>query len=229
MIYFITGTDTGVGKTTVAAALAQRCRKEGSLVRYFKPVQTGLRRDEPGDADFVAAAAGIEVEEGQRFPAALAPVVAAEEAGKTVDYPRHLETARRLARGCDMLLVEGAGGLLVPLTRASDVEPALSMADLARDLGTGTETQVVIVTRPTLGTLNHTTLTLEAVWARDLRVAGLVVCGWPQEVGVVLHTNLRELAEMAPILGVVGVCDGLDTAVPEPLELPFLAVPPANG
>ena len=229
MIYFITGTDTGVGKTTVAAALAQRCRREGSQVRYFKPVQTGLMPGEPGDADFVAAAAGIEVEEGQRFPAALAPVVAAEEAGKTVDYPRHLETARRLASGCDMLLVEGAGGLLVPLTRASDTEPGLSMADLARDLGEGTETQVVIVTRPTLGTLNHTALTLEAVRTRNLRVAGLVICGWPKEVGVVLHTNLRELSEMAPILGIVGVCDGLDTAVPGPVELPFLAVPAAAG
>ncbi len=225
MIYFITGTDTGVGKTTAAAALAQRCRREGSLVRYFKPVQTGVRPGEPGDADFVAAAAGIEVEEGQRFPAALAPVVAAEEAGRRVDYELLLETAKRLASGCDMLLVEGAGGLLVPLTRPEQGEPGRSMADLAQDLGEETETQVVIATRPTLGTLNHTALTLEAVRNRNLRVAGLVICPWPKEVGVVVYTNLRELSRMAPILGMIGVCDGLDTGVPEPVELPFLAMP----
>lgn len=229
MIYFITATDTGVGKTTVAAALAQRCKREGTQVRYFKPVQTGLRPGEPGDADFVAAAAGIEVEEGQRFPAALAPVVAAEEAGSSVDYDRHLETAKRLAAGCDMLLVEGAGGLLVPLNRPSETDSGRTMADLAWDLGRDSETQVVIVTRPTLGTLNHTALTLEAVWSRDLRVAGLVICGWPKEVDMVVRTNLRELGEMAPILGMVGVCDGLDTAIPGPVELPFLIVPPTDG
>jgi dethiobiotin synthetase len=130
-----------------------------------------------------------------------------------------------------MLLVEGAGGLLVPLHRGTTTETGRTMADLAWDLGEEVETQVVIVTRPTLGTLNHTALTLEATWSRDLRVAGLVVCGWPQEgdVDLVARTNLRELAEMAPILGMVGVCDGLDTARPGPVELPFLAVPADGG
>jgi dethiobiotin synthetase len=85
---------------------------------------------------------------------------------------------------------------------------------------------VVVVTRPGLGTLNHTALTLEAAWKRDLRVMGLVICGWPREPGLVHRTNLQRLGEMAPILGLVGVCDSLDTAIPRPVELPMLSPPP---
>ena len=218
MIQFVTGTDTGVGKTTAAAALAQRYRKEGKQVRYFKPVQTGLGPGEPGDADFVAAVAGIEVEEGQRFQAPLAPAVAAAQASQRGEYGQLLETASRLAQDTDVLQVEGAGGLLVPLT------PEQTVADLARDL----RSMLVVATRPGLGSLNHTALTLEAARSRQLQIQGLVICGWPRDPGVLYRTNLELRGDMAPLLGLVGVCDGLDTAVPRSWELPFLGVAQAR-
>ena len=216
MIRFITGTDTGVGKTAVAAAMAQRLRKEGKRVAYYKPVQTGVRPGEPGDAQFVAAATGIEVHEGQRFAPALAPSVAAEEAGQEVRYEGLLKTGRKLAGATDVLLVEGAGGLLVPLTIKH------TMADLALDLGLAVETELVIVVRPGLGTLNHTALTLEVARGRELSVAGVVVARWPADPGVLELRNLELLSEMAPILGLLGEVPGLDTAAPGPVDLPFL-------
>jgi dethiobiotin synthetase len=215
MIRFVTGTDTGVGKTVAAAALARAEREAGRRVAYCKPVQTGLAPGEPGDADFVAAAAGVPVTEGLRLEEALAPAVAVERAGIKVDVDALVSWCRNQAGAVDVLLVEGAGGLLVPLS--GDV----TMADLAERLGA----DVVIATWPGLGTLNHTALTLEAARARGLPVAGLVVCGWPAEPGVTESTNLERLAAMAPILGLVPFVAGLDTARPDGAVAPVL-VPP---
>lgn len=193
MIRFVTGTDTGVGKTIAAAALARAELEAGKSVAYCKPVQTGVERDEPGDADVVRELASIEATECLRFPAPLAPAVAAELAGTTIDVFQLATDIRNLAAPLDTLLVEGAGGLLVPLNDDTN------MADLARLLGA----DLVIVTRPSLGTLNHTALTLEAAAARGLQVAGLVVSMWPDDPGVTERTNLSRLATMAPLLGVV--------------------------
>jgi len=201
VIRFVTGTDTGVGKTAASAALALAEQAAGRNVAYFKPVQTGLVPGEPGDSAFVAAA-GIAASEGVRLAEPLAPAVAAERAGTAIDADALVARATALAAGVDVLLVEGAGGLLVPLAGE------LTMADLAARLGA----EVVIVTRPALGTLNHTALTLEAARSRRLPVAGLVVCGWPSEPGVVERTNLERLAAMAPVLGIVPYVDGLDTS-----------------
>lgn len=202
MIRFVTGTDTGVGKTVVAAALARAEREAGRGVAYCKPVQTGLAPGEPGDADYVAAAAGVPVTEALRLEEALAPAVAAGRAGIRIDVDALVGWCRHQGDSVDLLLVEGAGGLLVPLW--GDV----TMADLAARLGA----DLVIATRPGLGTLNHTALTLEAARSRGLPVAGLVVCGWPAEPGVTEATNLERLAAMAPILGLIPFVAGLDTA-----------------
>jgi dethiobiotin synthase len=212
MITFVTGTDTGVGKTVAAAALARAEQEAGRVVAYCKPVQTGLGPGEPGDADFVAAAAGVPVSEGLRLAEALAPAVAADRAGIKIDVDALVSWCRNQADGVDVLLVEGAGGLLVPLSGD------LTMVDLAARLGA----DVVIATRPGLGTLNHTALTVEAARARGLPVAGLVVCGWPGEPGVVESTNLERLAAMAPVLGVIPFVAGLDTARPEEGVAPVL-------
>jgi dethiobiotin synthetase len=215
VIRFVTGTDTGVGKTAASIALALAERDAGRRVAYFKPVQTGLRPGEPGDADFVAAA-GVAASEGVRLAEPLAPAVAAERAGVTIDVDQLVAHSQALATraGVDLLLVEGAGGLLVP------VGGELTMADLAARLGA----DVVVVTRPALGTLNHTALTLEAARARGLPVAGLLVCDWPAEPGVVERTNLERLSAMAPVLGLLPDYPGLDTADPAtaPAELAFL-------
>jgi dethiobiotin synthase len=200
MIRFVTGTDTGVGKTVVSAWLAARARLAGQTVRYVKPLQTGVGPGAPGgDAAFVAAAAGIEVHELERFSEPLAPAIAAERAGARIDFDALVERTRALADGCDLLLVEGAGGLLVPI----DAEH--TMADLARAL----EASVVLVARPGLGTLNHTALTLEAARARGLSVALLVLSGWPPQPSVTETTNLARLRAHGIAIELVPAVKGL--------------------
>jgi dethiobiotin synthetase len=217
VIRFVSGTDTGVGKTLAAAALCLAERQAGKTVLYAKPVQTGLHQGEPGDATFVAAAAGVPVIECLRFPDPLAPAVAAERVGATIDVDGLLADLAKAGDGFDRVVVEGAGGLLVPLT------DEVTMADLADRLGAG----IVVVTRPGLGTLNHTALTLEAARARGLPVDGLVISGWPDEPGVTEQTNLERLEAMAPVLGILPAYPDLDTADPTtaPPELAFLSRP----
>ena len=204
MIRFVTGTDTGVGKTLAAAALCRADRKAGRTVLYAKPVQTGLERAEAGDAAFVAAAAKVPVIECLRFPEPLAPAVAAERAGAAIDVNALLTDLAKAADGFDRVVVEGAGGLLVPLW--DDV----TMADLAAALGAG----LIVVTRPTLGTLNHTALTVDAAETRGLPVDGLIISDWPADPGVTEQTNLERLSAMAPVLGLLPSYPHLDTADP---------------
>lgn len=202
MILFVTGTDTGVGKTVVSSVLARREARRGRSVRYLKPVQTGLEPGAFGDADFVARVAGVEVCEVRRFALPLAPAVAARLAGERLVPEELLATAKALSEGVDLLIVEGAGGLLVPLC------DSYSMADYAKDL----DAELVIATRPSLGTLNHSLLTLEAARQRVLRIAGLVVVDWPGEPGLTERSNLEELQRMAPVLGLLKSLPWLDTA-----------------
>lgn len=199
MIRFVTGTDTGVGKTIAAAVLGHLAQTDGARVRYVKPVQTGVGPDAPGDADFVRAAAQVEAEELLRFSEPLAPAVATERAGATIDFDGLTADVLRRAGACDLLLVEGAGGLLAPLAGNR------MMADLVVAL----RAELVVVTRPGLGTLNHTALTLEAADRREIGVAGLVVCGWPARPGIAERTNLERLATMAPLLAIVRRLRGL--------------------
>ena len=217
VIRFVTGTDTGVGKTVAAAALCRAERLRGRTVLYCKPVQTGLEPAEAGDAAFVAAVAKVPVVECLRFPAPLAPAVAAELVGAAIDVDAVVADVTKASDGFDRLVVEGAGGLLVPLCHD------LTMADLAGGLGAG----LVVVTRPTLGTLNHTALTLEAADAHGLPVDGLVISGWPAHPGITEETNLERLSAMAPILGLLPAYPALDTADPAtaPSELAFLTTP----
>lgn len=202
MIQFVTGTDTGVGKTVASAALVVWHQDRGLRVAYHKPVQTGVGSGEPGDAAFVAAATGVRSTEGLRFAEALAPAVAAERAGTVITLEALVRLVEAEAALAEVVLVEGAGGLLAPL--AGD----LTMADLASRLGA----EVVVVARPGLGTLNHTALTLEAAVARRLRVTGTVVSGWPAEPGVLECSNLLRLSRLGRLLGVIPLVPGLDTA-----------------
>ena len=221
LMWFVTGTDTGVGKTLASAALCRREREAGRSVLYAKPLQTGLAPAEAGDAAFVAAAADVPVLECLRFPEPLAPAVAAERVGAVIDVEALLADLARAAAGYDRVVVEGAGGLLVP------VWAEITMADLAQRLGA----RLVVVTRPGLGTLNHTALTLEAARARSLPVEGLVISGWPADPGVTERTNLERLAAMAPVLGLLPAYPGLDTAEPgtAPPSLALVPLPEGSG
>jgi dethiobiotin synthetase len=160
--FFITGTDTNVGKTVVTAALARALRARDEKVTVFKPVQTGALVD---DAAGDAALLGAECVYG--FAAPLAPIVAGKLEGKTVEMEQILRRLDRLASSSGTLLVEGVGGFLVPLA------DNLTVADLARSIGL----PLVIVARSTLGTMNHTLLTIEAARSRDLTIAGVVLNG----------------------------------------------------
>ena len=198
---FITGTDTGCGKTCVGAALARGARERGLRVRILKPVETGCSGDpgelRPEDALTLARAAGDERSLDRICPYRLrlpaAPELAARSSGIRIELPRIRAAYRDSANGADLVLVEGAGGLLVPLA------PGLDMADLARELGT----PLVIVARARLGTLNHTRLTLEAARTRDLPVAGVVISHTSPELSGAERANLDLLLEglAAPLLG----------------------------
>jgi len=202
VIRFITGTDTGVGKTVVSGELARRALADGLSVRYVKPVQTGLAPGEAGgDADFVGAAAGIEAIELERFAEPLAPAVAAELAGRSIDLADLARRVIECTKNVDLLLVEGAGGLLVPLTNDA------TMADFAKAIGS----ELVVVVRPGLGTLNHTALTLEAAAARGLDVAVVVVSGYPSDPGTTERTNLERLRALGPPVEIVGFLAGAST------------------
>jgi dethiobiotin synthetase len=185
----VTGTDTGVGKTVVTAAVAAAAGSAGLRVAVAKPAQTGTADGRPSDVEEVfrlsvpATAATL-----VSYPDPLAPLVAARVAGVP---PLELDTALEAVRGLvgdhDLVLVEGAGGLLVPMgVRASG--EAWTVADLAVSL----HAEAVVVARAGLGTLNHTALTLEALRRRSVP-ASVVIGAWPAEPGRVHWSNLREL------------------------------------
>ena len=165
---FVTGTDTGVGKTVVSAALLRRYGEEAPL-RYWKPIQTGVPPDDDtAEVRRLAAGAGGEVVDGGiRLPDPVSPHLAAARAGETIDLEPLV--ARAAGEPDARWIVEGAGGLLVPINRFA------LMADLIGRLGLAT----LVVARSTLGTINHTLLTLEALRARSLAVAGVVMVGDP--------------------------------------------------
>jgi dethiobiotin synthetase len=166
---FVTATDTGVGKTEVACGLVRGHRARGLDVGAMKPAQSGLEPGAPSDADRLRAAAGgedpPELVCPYRFGPPLAPAVAARLSGETISLSRILDAARALASRHAALVVEGAGGLLTPLTDRD------TFADLAVALGL----PVLVVARAGLGTVNHTALTCEALRARRLTVHGVVI------------------------------------------------------
>ncbi|MEQ9617968.1 MAG: dethiobiotin synthase [Deltaproteobacteria bacterium] len=195
---FITGTDTGVGKTVITAALAWTLKRAGRDVAALKPVQTGTEQSGPTDIDFVqnvlGTKYGIDDVCPYRFPKPLAPLVASEIAGEKIDTRKIRKACDRLESVHDIVLVEGAGGLLVPI-----LEDYL-MSDLASDL----DLPLLIVVRPGLGTLNHTLLTVESARARGLEVLGIVINNFPQDPGIAERTNPGLITAMSgvPLLGV---------------------------
>ncbi len=192
----ITGTDTGVGKTVVSAAIAALARSRGHKVAVLTPAQTGVRADEVGDVDIVSGLAGdVTTRELRRYPEPLAPDTAARRSAITPVTPQEVaEAAGALARTHDLVLVEGAGGLLVRLDAGGG-----SLADAAWSLGA----LVVVVARPGLGTLNHTALTAEVATRRGLNVAGVIIGSWPDHPGLAEVCNVADLpvAAGAPLLG----------------------------
>jgi dethiobiotin synthetase len=194
-IIIVSGTGTGVGKTIVTAALAALAAADGQRVAVVKPAQTGIDTGEETDLETVRRLSGVtDLHELARFPDPLSPEAAARTAGLS---PLDLAAAARhigdLAASRELVLVEGAGGLLVRYDPAGG-----TIADLAGLL----DAPVLVVTTAGLGTLNHTALTLEALATRGLRCAGVVIGSWPARPELAERSNLVDLPHLAA--GVVG-------------------------
>lgn len=195
-VLVITGTGTEVGKTVTTAAVAAAALAAGRTVAVLKAAQTGVRPDEPGDADEVARLAGaVTKAELARYPEPLAPATAARRAALQPVRPDEVaEAAAKLAAGHDLVLVEGAGGLLVRFD-----EEGGTLADAARLL----RAPVLVVVSAGLGTLNTTELTARELGRRGLELAGVVIGSWPDSPDLASRCNLADLPEVsgAPLLG----------------------------
>jgi dethiobiotin synthetase len=196
---FVTGTGTGVGKTVLSAALLAAIAAAGEPVRAHKPVITGL--DEPSgewppDHELLGRAAGMAPEEVAplRYGPAVSPHLAAELAGVRIDPAKLLAAARaagqeRTPGQGRTLIVEGVGGLLVPLTAGYTV----------RDLAAELRLPLLIAASPGLGTINHTLLTLHAARAAGLEVCAVVLTPWPEQPSVMEESNRATIARLGDV------------------------------
>ncbi len=209
-VLVVTGTDTEVGKTIVVAALAALARDRGASVAVVKPAQTGVAPGEAGDLAVVGALAEVAAEssyEFARYPDPLSPAAAARLAGLgPLDINDAANRIRALADDYRLVIVEGAGGLLVRYD-----EDGATLADLAHLL----DAPLLVVARAGLGTLNATALTLEALAHRGLQLSGLVIGAWPHDPDLAARSNIRDLETLAarPLAGAIADAAGsLDAA-----------------
>jgi dethiobiotin synthetase len=226
MSYFITGTDTGVGKTMVSCALLHAFAVQGKRVAGFKPVAAGCDADgHNDDAKALRAASGMPLTCGQVnpycFPHAIAPHIAARHSGVRIELSRILTLYRDLAGQADEVIVEGVGGFLVPLNGQQN------SADLAKEL----DLPVIVVVGMRLGCLNHALLTLRAIADYRLECAGWVANVLDADMGA-LQENIGALREriVAPLLGIVPYMAAPDAqAVAQHLEINLLERSSTNG
>lgn len=195
-VLVVSGTGTGVGKTVVTAAIAALALARGDRVAVVKPAQTGTATGDVPDTETVRLLTGLtDTHELARFPDPLSPEAAARAAGRPpLDLRAAAEYVAELAESRDLVLVEGAGGLLVRYDPDGG-----TIADLAAAL----DAAVVVVAAAGLGTLNHTALTLEALAARKLASRGVVIGSWPRRPGLAERANLTDLEVIAggPLAG----------------------------
>ncbi|HEY5977362.1 MAG TPA: dethiobiotin synthase [Solirubrobacterales bacterium] len=190
---FVTGTGTEVGKTVVAAAIANTLRADGASVAVFKPAVTGI--DDPGESDhaLLRRAAGSSQDYDEiapyRYGPPASPHLAAEMHGERIDPQVLLAAAAAAAAAGDSLVCEGVGGLRVPLA------PGFGVRDLAVALGY----PLAIAAPPGLGTINHTLLTIESARAAGLEVAKVVLTPWPREPSAIESSNRDSIAAMGGV------------------------------
>jgi len=203
---FITGTDTGVGKTVVTAALACCIKSTGLKVKVVKPFQTGTEEDEILDIEFVYKTLGESFDIEESCPVRLKKPLSPYSAGffENIDFSISdlLGSLKKIILPGEVTLFEGAGGLLVPITKD------YFMSDLARDL----DVPVVIVARPGLGTLNHTLLSLEHAKNKGLNILGIIICNYPSEPDLAESLNIKTLKQLTDVevIGIIPSIEGLD-------------------
>lgn len=192
---FVTGTDTGVGKTILAAAVVAALRARGMAVRALKPLITGLDEPQdplwPSDDRLLGEVSGMAPEEItlRRYGPPVSPHLAAALSEESLDGPTLVQEVRDRSGGAGTVVIEGAGGLLVPIGDGYD------MRSLAADVGL----PVLIAARPGLGTINHTLLTLEAARAGGLEVAGVVLTPWPVTPSPMEESNRQTIAQLGAV------------------------------
>lgn len=214
---FVTGTDTNVGKTVAACAIAVALRQQlpqGQHVGVCKPAASGCRRQREGLvsddamalAHFADCRLPLDVINPLRFAPPLAPGIAAEQAGEDVDLALVTDSLRRIGEVSDAILVEGAGGVLVPL----DPRGRVTVLDLAAAIGY----PVIVVSRSTLGTINHTAMTVRMLRDAGCRVAGVVMNQYPTDAGRLsedpsISSNRAWIERMArtSVLATLPLCD----------------------
>jgi dethiobiotin synthetase len=215
----VTGTDTGVGKTVIAGAIARWLARDGRRVAVFKPVATGCQRRWEGlvseDAEFLASCADarhpLHTICPVRYAEPLAPAVAAARAGERVDWEVIDRAAQLMARESDVMVVEGVGGALVPMDEKH------TFADVARWL----QLPAIVVARPGLGTINHTLLTLEALRSRGIPVAGVVINRYPTDTPPLAEETNPRVIEKWGKVPVLCICpDELLPSMPTPNPIP---------
>ncbi|MEZ7237070.1 dethiobiotin synthase [Rhodococcus sp. GXMU-t2271] len=205
----VTGTSTDVGKTVVTAAYAAVAAAAGLRVAVCKPAQTGVADDAPGDLAEITRLTGgrVHTVELARYPEPLAPDTAARRSGRPLlRLPVVVAAVRALADEYDLVLVEGAGGLLVRLGR-----DGFTLLDVAA----AASAPAVVVAAPALGTLNHSALTVAALKAGGVDCAGVVIGAWPEQPGLAEQCNLQDLPEVTgvPLLGRIPAGSGALDAV----------------
>jgi dethiobiotin synthetase len=194
----VTGTDTGVGKTIVAAALITALRARGLRAVGFKPAETGIDGDSPADSDLLALASGEENALARpllQMREPLAPAVAAERAGVTLDTDEIEARIARLRRDGYTLVVEGAGGVMVPLTWGYTV----------LDLAQACDLDAVIVARAGLGTLNHVAMTVMILRSHQIPIRGVVLNGRSPQPDLAESTNPSTLSRLVPGLRIIEI------------------------
>lgn len=222
----VTGTDTGVGKTVVAGALAAALRARGIDCGVMKPIQTGAGIVDGGrispDARFLTLAAGVADPADLVCPvlldAAAAPAVAAADAGEEIHILPILDAFETLSASHELMIVEGAGGLAVP------VVGKYLLADLMLEL----ELPLIVVARASLGTINHTLLTIHFARQHGLTVLGIVINGYPAEPDLAERTApaLIERLSGVPVLAILPQVAGVDVDTAELGELATLFADP---
>jgi dethiobiotin synthetase len=209
---FVTGTGTEVGKTVVAAAIAHTLHAEGKRVGVFKPAVTGLdelvgggpkggtagdflahRLSDAADHELLRWAAGSEQSDEEiapyRYGPPMSPHLAAELAGEEIESAKLLSAAKAAAESAEVLVCEGVGGLLVPLA------PDYLVRDFAVDL----DLPLVIAASPSLGTINHTLLTIEAARSAGLQVRKVVLTPWPAASSPIEESNRKTIAALGEV------------------------------
>jgi dethiobiotin synthetase len=215
---FMTGTDTGIGKTVVTGAVARWLRLRGRNVAVSKPIASGCVRRREGlvseDAEYIADCADtshpLDLVCPVTFEEPLAPAVAAARAGQAVDWPAVQRSMDLMSRSADCLLVEGAGGILVPLDEKSTVLDLIKWLKLP----------AVVVARPSLGTINHTVLTVDRLRAEGVPVAGVVINRYPPgTAGVAEETAPRWIERLGKTKVLCLVPDVTHIGPPPPADV----------